>query len=394
MLSRLPHLMAAHLWGVPLTLYFADRLIDRPNRRDAAWLTGVVAATAATSLYWLALAGLVVGVVIAAGLVTRRWRGAVAAGGASLAGLVIASPILWPYLRFAAAGATRPIELAAQFSATPAGYLTATSRLHAGWSATFFRDEVNVFFAGAAALALAVVGILVALRDVRSRRRMSTLVAVAVIGVVLSLGPSTAVYRWLYDWLPPLHGLRAPARFGYLYLLAIAMAASFGLAALVVRWPTRRARATITGVAIAITAVEVTQAPIRTEPFDRVPPIYGFVGGLAGPVVLVEAPFFPADAVFENGEYQLNATAHWRPLMNGTSGFTPRSYRRRAAVFWFFPRPGTVEAMKHEGATHLMVHLDRFDAREAELVRVALFERPDLRLLAADGRGHRLYAIR
>jgi hypothetical protein len=49
--------------------------------------------------------------------------------------------------------------------------------------------------------------------------------------------------------------------------------------------------------------------------------------------------------------------------------------------------------MTREGATHLMVHLDRFDAREAAHVRRALMERNGLRLLAADGRGHRLYAI-
>ena len=46
--------------------------------------------------------------------------------------------------------------------------------------------------------------------------------------------------------------------------------------------------------------------------------------------------------------------------MNGYSGFTPMSYRRRADVFWRFPEPGVIEAMKSEGATHLMVHLERF----------------------------------
>ena len=43
-------------------------------------------------------------------------------------------------------------------------------------------------------------------------------------------------------------------------------------------------------------------------------------------VVLAEMPFYPADAVFENAEYMVNSTAHWRPLMNGYSGYTPASY--------------------------------------------------------------------
>lgn len=35
LLTRLPHVMAAHAWGIPLTLYFADRLADEPRPRHA-----------------------------------------------------------------------------------------------------------------------------------------------------------------------------------------------------------------------------------------------------------------------------------------------------------------------------------------------------------------------
>ena len=146
--------------------------------------------------------------------------------------------------------------------------------------------------------------------------------------------------------------------------------------------------------ALALVTAEAWTAPILTVPFTGVPPVYELLASEPDSVLLAEMPFYPADAVFENGEYQLNSTAHWRPLMNGTSGFTPMSYRRRAAEFWFFPRAGTVEAMKREGATHLMVHLDRFVGREIEEVRRSLQTRADLRLIGADGRGHRLYALR
>ncbi|MEZ5318763.1 MAG: hypothetical protein R2752_15295 [Vicinamibacterales bacterium] len=429
-LSRLPHAMAAHLWGVPLTLLAADRLLDHPgSRRTALALILIVAATAATSVYWLALAGLVVGAVMIAGLATGRARGAVVAGGAALAGVALALPVLRPYLRLAAAGGTRPLEIVAQFAATPAGYLTATSRLHAGWTSMFFRDEVNVFFAGVTAIALAAVGIAAALRaqgipaarraqgiaaasvpgtaqtpgasdagmphasGAVTRRRALTIVGLAAVGVFLSFGPATALYRWLYTWVPPLHGLRAPARFGYLYLLAVAVLAGFGVRRVVAGRGPWRAGA-LTALALALVTLEVTQAPIRTEPFEGIPPIYDVLARDAGPVRLVELPFFPAEAVFENGEYQLNATRHWRPIMNGTSGFTPMSYRRRAAVFWFFPREGTIEAMRAEGATHLMIHFDRFTPAEGAEIRRVLLHRTDLRLLAADGRGHQLYALR
>ena len=54
-LTRLAHLAAAHLWGLPLALLLADRLIERRSWRTGAGLAAVVAATAATSLYSLAL---------------------------------------------------------------------------------------------------------------------------------------------------------------------------------------------------------------------------------------------------------------------------------------------------------------------------------------------------
>jgi len=105
-------------------------------------------------------------------------------------------------------------------------------------------------------------------------------------------------------------------------------------------------------------------------------------------------PFYPPDTVFMNGEYMLNSTAHWQPLMNGTSGVTPTSYRRRTESFWFFPRDWAIDQIRKEGATHIMVHLEKFTPLEGEDVRVSLQNRHDLQLMASDARGHRLYVFR
>ncbi|MEO8070719.1 MAG: hypothetical protein ABI652_04915 [Acidobacteriota bacterium] len=391
LLTRLPHVMAAHAWGIPLSLYLADRLVDRPRMRDGALLALVVAATAATSVYWLALVGVVVAITAVASL--RRWRSFLAITGASLAGLVIVAPVLWPYVRLAGSGASRPLESVAQFSATPAGYLTSLSRLHAGWTARFFRDDVNVLFAGVTAIALAAVGVATAAGRAERRRRIVVVVAIATVGVFLSFGPATALYRTLYHWLLPLRGLRAAARFGYLYLVAIALAAGLGVAWLQQRARTAGKRALIAGLCLAAVTVEAWSGPIRTEPFRRVPAIYDVLAREAGPALLVEVPFYPADAVFENGEYMLNATAHWQPVMNGTSGVTPASYRARAASFWFFPRDWAIDAIVRDGATHVMVHLERFSAAEVADINQVLARRADLRLVASDAQGHRLYRV-
>jgi hypothetical protein len=307
--------------------------------------------------------------------------------------VALALPILWPYLRAAGGGASRPLSVVAQFSASPAGYLTSLSRVHKTWTSRFFTDEVNVLFAGITALGLAVAGGLWAAREPGQRRRVTTIAVAAGVAVLLSFGPATAIYRWLYDWVWPLRGLRAVARFGYLYLTAVAMAAGFGVA-----WLQRRARSptassAIAGVALLLVSMETWSGPIRTEPFTRVPPIYRLLAHTGTPVMLVEVPFSPANLVFENGEYVLNATEHWQPIMNGTSGVTPMSYRARADLFWFFPRDWAIDAIEHDDATHIMVHLEKFSASEVQDIEQSLPHRHELQLVASDPFGHRLYRI-
>jgi hypothetical protein len=389
LLTRLAHLSAVHAWGLPLTLYYADALVDRPSRGAVLRLAAVVAATAATSLYWLALAGVIAGVTVVVGARTRRtWT---AAAAAALLGLTMAAPVLLPYVRLASTGVVRTIEMAREFSATLSGYLTSTSRVHQSWNGRIDND-VDVFFAGAAALLLAALGIVRGIAaGGASRRRAATLLLIAAAGVVLSLGPATSLYRVLYDWFAPLRGLRAAARFGLLYLIAIGVAAAFAVAAIETRMRSRSIW--IAAAALVAVTVEAWHGPVRVERVTARPAIYRLLLDEPGPVVLVEAPFYPAHAIFQNGEYVLNSTLHFLPLMNGTSGYTPMSYRRRAESFWYFPRPWAIDAMRAEGATHVMVHLRRFDD-EARAVEAALSGRTDLQLIAADPGGRRLYRFR
>jgi hypothetical protein len=394
LLTRLPHIVAAYVWTIPASIALVDRLVDMPRRRDVVLFAAIVAATAVTSPYWLAQVGIITAVAIVIAGVGRRWRSATAIAGAAAAGLVAASPILWAYARFAATGASRPLSTVEQFSATLSGYLSSLSRLHAGWSAPFFRDDVNVWFAGVTALFVALLGIVALLRDGAGRKRGALLVVIAVTGVLLSLGPATFVYRWLYAWVLPLRGLRVAARFGYLYLAAVAYAAAVGTAALQNRARSPVTRGVIAAAVLAAVTMEAWSGPVRTEQFDGVPEIYRLVADAPDPVRLAEMPFYPAEGIFMNGEYVLNATAHWRPLMNGYSGFIPDSYREIADRLWYFPEARAMDALRDAGATHVMVHLEKFTPQEVASIDAALRGSTFLVLLASDAEGHRLYRIR
>jgi hypothetical protein len=393
-LTRLPHIVAAYAWTIPLSLYLADRLLDSRRRQHAWALALVVAATAATSLYWLALVGLNLAVVLGVAFVSRRWQAARTIALAGAGGLLLALPTLWPYARLASTGVSRPIETIPQFSATVAGYLASQSRLHAGWSAPFFERDVSVFFAGFTAIALAVVGLCAPFAAAHLARRRALLLLTAAIGVVLSLGPATPVYVWLYGWFPPLGALRAAARFGYLYLAAIAFCAAVGVAWLQSRATMPAHRMAIALAALTLVTAEAWSAPILTVPFSRIPAIYDHIKTAPGPVLLAEMPFYPGAMVSENAEYELNSTAHFRPLMNGASGYTPDSYRRRADYYWYFPEQRALDGIARDGVTHVMVHLERFLPHEVAGIELALRGQSLLQLVASDPHGHRLYRVR
>lgn len=404
LLTRLPHLQAAHAWGLVAVILLADRVaVDRQAGgaplpacrpvidRSTVLLAIMLASVAMTSVYWLLFAAVVV-VLIACGAV-RSVRGAGRLAAASALGGVLAFPILLPYMRLGAEGVRRPLELAAQFSATLTGYLVTTSRLHASWGRHFFTGDVNVFFPGVCAIVLAVVGLRDAVRSGGdARRRALTLAALAVVGVVLSLGPATPIYGVLYRLLVPLQGIRAASRFGFLFLIAIAFLAGFGVAAIERRLRSRAAAVAFGVLALAAVTAEAWQGPVRTIPFTGIPPIYGALRDVQTPVLLAEMPFWPAQMLFENGEYVLNATGYWIPIANGYAGYTPDAYRRRADAFWFFPEERAFYAMKNEGITHVMVHLERIPS-EADGVLRAIALRKDIELLASDDEGHRLYRL-
>ncbi len=152
---------------------------------------------------------------------------------------------------------------------------------------------------------------------------------------MLSFGAAVPGYHWLYDHVPLLQGIRAVVRFGWLWLLALAVLAGAGLARLERRWPARATALTIGGRRCS-SRVEAARTPMAFTRFEGIPPIYGHVAALPD-AVLAEFPFPDPAVIQDNGPYVLASTVHFRPMLNGYSGFTPASYFLHAAVARRFP---------------------------------------------------------
>ena len=395
-LTRTAHIQAIHLYGLPLALFGLERLIRGGCYRSALVIAAGFVLTAYTSGYLVVFTAVAIAIALLVRM--REWLPRLRHVGPRLvvAGVVAAlaiAPVYLPYRRVAREQKMlRSIDVVKDYSATPAGYLASAGRMHfATWSHRFFKDPVDSFFPGITVLGLAVTALVLAARrrfedDDPVRARIWMLVGMATVGFVLSLGTATPMYGWLFQIFPPMQGLRAAARFGNLFLLGTGILAGIGLAL----W---RPRAVVAAALVAAVNVEALRAPFIYKPFSGIPELYRLIADEPGPVVVAEQPFFPRWAIFQNSPYVLASTAHWRPLMNGYSGYTPDSYQRYADAFWYFPEAWAIQAMKDAGVTHVMVHVAAFHKDRMAVVPV-LDKRPDFELIAVGRNDLRLYRLK
>ena len=183
-----------------------------------------------------------------------------------------------------------------------------------------------------------------------------------------------------------MQGLRAAARFGNLFLLAVAVLGGMGLAFWKPRW-------WVAILLIALANLESLRARSSFMISRESRPSTACSRTNPGGSVLAQQPFYPGRAIFLNAPYVLNSTAHWKPLMNGYSGYTPNGYEEYADTFWSFPEERAFTAMKARGVTHVMVHPDRLVGPDPPKIMEEISHRPDMELVAVS-RGAFLYRLK
>ena len=202
------------------------------------------------------------------------------------------------------------------------------------------------------------------------------------------------MYGWLYAVFPPLAGLGAAARFGVLFMLGSAVLAGIGLAALRRRAEAPRLMTATAAVLLVLVNVEAARAPFHYRPFDGIPGIYKMLAQEPGPVVLVEVPFYPAAGGVPkrrvHAELDRALAAADERLQRLHAGDRIDEY---AEVFWYFPEPAAVDAIEAAGATHLVVHPERFGPKRHETLQRALAD-PRLERMAVGRNNITLFRIR
>jgi hypothetical protein len=202
-------------------------------------------------------------------------------------------------------------------------------------------------------------------------------------GFVLSLGFNTPFYDLLRSVLFPYRGLRAPARAAILVFVAIAGLAAYGFA----RGARARSRATAAVAATVLATLMLFE--YRTElrhwlELPARPPQYAAWLAAQPRSVVIQVPFATADRLdrIPDGLYMFDSTFHWQPMVNGYSGFYPRSFLELADVMETFPDERSIAALKTRGVEFIVVHGGLLGADRYGEVTAALLARPDTTAVA------------
>jgi hypothetical protein len=243
------------------------------------------------------------------------------------------------------------------YSATFSDFLSApsTNQLY-GWSYSLGSPERHLF-PGLVTLGLLVVGLWPPI----SRTVVLHLVGL-IVALELTFGFNAHVYKLLYDWVLPFRGLRVPARAYVLVLLGVAVIAGVGFSRLaaLLRSVTRAPRllgAAVPAIVLAMVVGEYFTMP-RLRDVDRDVPIwYSWLKQQDDAVIFewpVTVPWRLYDMVDLN--YMARSTLHWRPMLNGYSGYYPESYLRLLVEMRSFPDTKSLNVLRDRGATILVLH--------------------------------------
>jgi hypothetical protein len=373
------HLNLTWAAGLPLSMLLLERWWRRPTWIYMAALWLVVVFSALTSWYIAVMLGILLVahatmlIVVSRRVdISRRVPQVIAA---ALLAVVVLQPFAAPYLgRVAEPGET------SAFAADARSYLVPPEHTVVGrWLVNRGLAEPQgiwgerTLFLGWITIGLAGLGLVDLLRS-RSREcrgRAWLLMALLVLGVALSFGPSPsglAPFDWLTR-LPGVGGFRAAARFALLVGLACAALVAFGLA-WIRRLAPRRAPLVMAGLAALMLSERfVVDFPVGHPRPETMPEVYAFARA-DGAAAAIALPIYAGQPnwFFETDYLLYSTSADFLPLANGMGRWVPPEYHALGEAMRTFPSPASATALRGYGITHVILHSLRFGDARHDLV--------------------------
>ena len=367
--NRLPHIQMQLYAFLPLFLACWHRYLEERKTRDLVLMGSFFALQALSGTYLGAISGVALAAALFtlapfSGLSRRQALGVILV--LAVAAAVLA-PFAAPYLSVnRELGVEWDLSGVGSLSATPTSYLASSSNLYRALSEHLWRDRppTDYLFPGVSLSVLALAGVVALARTPGRRQILLCYSLILVLGFLISLGPTTPFYSFLYEQVIFFRGLRALTRFGLLPLLSMTVLAAAALAWLLeARSGLSRPKLVASAIGVFF-AAESTALPYRLEPWkDEPPEVYRWLAE-AKPGPIAELPFKVIDT-----QYMFWARHHgFRPMVNGDSGFVPMSHQWIKNAFARFPSPDAVALLRRLKVRYVVLHLGAF--REGALLRL------------------------
>jgi hypothetical protein len=204
-----------------------------------------------------------------------------------------------------------------------------------------------------------------------------------------SLGLEGYSYPFIVQHVAALNGFRALARAGIFVILFVRVLAAYGYEAL--ESERRRLGRRILFAVIVITLlVEYRAEPLPLERYPNKPPaLYVWLAqqpkGIVAELPMPYLDFWPGP----DPRISYMSIFHWRPLVNGYSGYLPTSYALRLAAVREFPDGASVDYLRKERVRYLILHFADYTPEDAVTIVNTLKTRDQLEELGHfdDGRG-------
>jgi hypothetical protein len=106
---------------------------------------------------------------------------------------------------------------------------------------------------------------------------------------------------------------------------------------------------------------------------DDFPPVYDWIARQPDVRALLELPI---RRNWRENEAMYYSTLHWKPIVNGYSGYEPWSHALIAQRIRFFPDRATIALLRDLGVTHILLHVDSLGRRgHPPVAALGAFER-------------------
>jgi hypothetical protein len=364
-IAHIGHLELQWTMWMPLSMLLLHRLLEAPSAWRGALLGATLAAQVLCSIYYGAFLACYLGIAWLALIpfAAAKERIVWATSAATLPLLVVVFIYGPAYAATHAQFGERSANEVQRFSAEPGDYLRVPpENLWRGSSQPEAAPDERSLFPGAIAVVLA--GAALATRPVS--RVTVTYTLLALVAADFSLGLNGLLFPLLQKVVGAAGSLRAPARFGVLVLMSIAMLAAIGADRIFRRWP-HHARAAALMLSLLCVA-EYWSAPLPLRAVDLRPAeIDRWLSSLPAGTAIAQLPTPTTDTLWlAEPLYQMRSINHWQPMVNGYSAFLPADHARLFDQLDAFPERPAILALRDRGVKYILIHrrlypADRFD---------------------------------